>query len=310
MTEKVTGKSAMELSDWMETTFIEAADTGQFPVQAWKLDPVISKPSFMRYWKDVWDHRSFIWANAKARAFQTTRGTVLGKVWLVLSPFLNAFIFYVIFGLLLKISRGIPNFLGYLVIGILFFPVVQDALSGGSQALLSSRNLVRAFNFPRAAAVISWSVRNMLDFIPILVAALLFLVAVPPHVLPTALWALSIPVLLLGFIFANGLALLTSSITAGFPDMKFIWPLLGRFWFYVSGVFFSLDRFEHIFALSLIMQANPAYVFLSMLRDVLIYETMPSLFTWGYMAVWAFGMWIIGAVVFWWREEKYAEELQ
>ncbi len=306
----VDDQATQSLSDWLATTTLEVADTGEVPVQAWKLGPVISKPSFAKYWAEVWRRRAFVWADARARAFQTTRGTLLGKVWLVLSPFLNAMIFYLIFGLLLQVSRGIDNFLGYLVIGVLFFPVVQDALGGGSQALLSSRNLVRAFSFPRAAVVMSWSVRNALDFIPILVASLVFIVVVPPHVMPTVYWPLVVPIVLLGFVFANGLALATSAWTAAVPDLKFIWPLLGRFWFYVSGVFFSLDRFEDLFLVSFIMQANPAYVFLTMARDVLIYQTMPPLFSWLYMTTWAVGMWIIGAVVFWWREEKYAEELQ
>lgn len=301
--------SEEDLADWVATTFLDAANTGIVPVLPWTLKPVIGKPPFLRYWVDVWHRRAFIWADSRAKALQTTRGTILGKIWLVLSPFLNAFIFYVIFGLLLKTDRGIPNFLGYLVIGVLFFPIFQNALSGGSGALTSSANLVRAFSFPYATVVVAWSVRAFLDFLPVFGAALLFIVLIPPHVAPTVLWPLVIPMLFLGFIFGNGLALLTSSLTTGMKDLKFIWPLLGRFWFYVSGVFFSLSRFENVFVVSFIMQANPAYMFLTMCRDVLIYETAPSLFEWVYMGVWAVGMWVIGAVVFWWREDEYAGEL-
>lgn len=309
MTDKSGAASEVELADWMAATFIDAADTGSVPIMAWRLKPVISKSPFLKYWLDVWSRRAFIWADARARALQTSRGTLLGKVWLVLSPFLNALIFYVIFGLLLKINRGIPNFLGYLVIGVLFFPIFQSALSGGSGALTSSANLVRAFTFPSATVVMSWTVRAFLDFLPTLVAAILFISLVPPHVKPTFLWLLVVPIILVGFVFGNGLALLTSSLTAGVKDLKFIWPLLGRFWFYVSGVFFSIERFEAVFIVSVVMQANPAYVFLSMCRDVLIYATVPPLFQWVYLFVWAWGMWTVGAVVFWWREESYGENL-
>lgn len=298
-----------DLGDWMASTFIDASDTGVFPILSWQLTPVISKPSFTAYWRDVWRRRAFIWADARAKALQTTRGTLLGKVWLVLSPFLNAMIFYVVFGLLLHISRGIPNFLGYLAIGVLFFPVYSGALSSGSKALISSARLVKAFPFPKATVVVSWSVRAFIDFIPVYVAALLFIALVPPRVAPSWLWLLSIPIVLLGFVFGNGLALLLSSITAAVKDLKFIWPLVGRFWFYTSGVFFSISRFDSIFAVVVIMQANPAYVFLTMCRDVLIYGTVPSLFQWVYLSGWSLGMWIVGAVVFWWREESYAEEL-
>lgn len=309
MRDRDAGEVNTDLGDWMATTFLDTADSGSVPIMPWHLEPVITKQSFSQYWSEVFSRRAFIWADARAKALQTTRGVALGKLWLILSPFLNALIFYVIFGLILKVDRGIPNFLGYLVIGVLFFPIFQNALSSGSTALTTSANLVRSFSFPAATVVVSWSLRAFLDFIPILIAALLFIMIAPPHVMPTPLWLLVFPILLLGFVFGNGLALFTSSLTAGMKDLKFIWPLLGRFWFYVSGVFFSVDRFDNVFIVSFVMQANPAYVFLTMVRDVLIYETIPSLFVWVYMTIWALGMWILGAVVFWWREDDYAEQL-
>ena len=258
----------------------------------------------------MWSHRAFIWAEAKAKAYQSTRGTFLGKLWLIVSPFLNSLIFYVIFGLLLQVSRGIPNFLGYLVIGVGFFPVFQGALASGSQALAQARNLLRAFSFPRATVVVAWSVRSFLDFLPVALATMLFVWVVPPHTAPTLLWLLILPVVLVGYVFGDGLALLLSSVTAKIPDLKFVWPLLGRFWFYTSGVFFSIDRFQDHLWVSLIMQANPAYVFLTMVRDLMIYNAMPSALSWFYLSAWAAAMWVIGATVFWLREAKYGEEIQ
>lgn len=309
MTKRPSNDSAVELSEWLAVRTLEAADTGELPVMEWGLKPVVSTPSFTEYWREVWDRRAFIWADAKAKAYQTTRGTFLGKAWLIIQPFFNALIFYIIFGIMLKVSRGIPNFLGYLVIGVSFFPVYNAALSSGSQALNASRNLIRAFTFPRASIVVAWSLRSFLDFLPVAIATMLFVIVIPPHITPTPLWLLVIPTVVIGFVFGNGLALLLSAITAAIPDLKFVWPLFGRFWFYVSGVFFSVDRFQNQLLVSLAMQANPAYVFLTIVRDLMIYNRMPSALQWIYLTVWSVGMWLVGAVVFWLREEKYGEEL-
>ena len=119
-----------ELSEWLAVRTLEAADTGELPIMEWGLKPVVATPPFLEYWKDVWDRRAFIWADAKAKAFQTTRGTILGKAWLIIQPFLNAMIFYIVFAVMLRVSRGIPNFLGYLVIGISFFPIYNSAQIG------------------------------------------------------------------------------------------------------------------------------------------------------------------------------------
>lgn len=297
------------LGEWVASVSLDSGKTGEIPVQVWRLRPVTLRPSFSDYWKQVWGRRAFIWADAKARAYQTTRGTVLGKIWLVLNPFFNSLIYYFIFALLLQVSRGIPNFVGYLVIGVNFFAVFQNALSSGSQAVVSSKNLIRAFAFPRASVVVAWSLRSFLDFLPVLITTMVFIMAMPPHALPSLRWILIIPIVLLGFVFGNGLALFTAALTSKHPDLKFVWPLLGRFWFYTSGVFFSLDRYANVPVVSAIMQSNPAYVFLTMSRDVLLYGVTPDLSTWLYLTLWAVAMWWVGAVVFWSREEHYGEEL-
>ena len=299
-------QEALPLGEWIGATYLESASTGEIPVQPWTLSRVGQRPGFWTYWRQVWERRAFIWADAKAKAYQTTRGMLLGKVWLIVSPFLNAAIFWVVFGLLLKVSRGIPNFIGYLVIGISFFSYMQSGLSSGSQVLAGSKNLIRSFAFPRASVMISWSIRSLLDFVPVVVATVIFVYVLSPAE-PTLRAFAIIPIILIATVFTNGLAMFTASLTSGLPDLKFIWPLLGRFWFYVSGVFFSLSRFESIFWVSFIMQANPGYVFLTMSRDVLIYSTMPDLFTWIYFTTWAVGMWLIGAILFWLREETYSE---
>ncbi len=297
---------SLALGEWIGAVYIEASGDGVVSVPSWGMEPVGRRPGFFIYWRRVWNRRAFIQADARAKAYQTTRGMLLGKVWLIASPFLNAAVFWVVFGFLLQTSRGIDNFIGYLVIGVSFFPFLNNALTGGSGALQGSRNLIQAFAFPRASVMISWSLRMLLDFIPVAMATMLFVAVMTSNALPNWRWLLIVPLVGIATVFANGLAMLMASLTSALPDLKFIWPLVGRFWFYASGVFFSLGRFESHFWIAFIMQANPGYVFLSMSRDLLIYHTVPSVMTWLYFTTWAIGVWLLGAIVFWLREETYS----
>ena len=138
-------------------------------------------------------------------------------------------------------------------------------------------------------------------------ATIVFLILVPPHVIPTWHWLLAPIVIFFGFMLVFGVVLFTSFVTSVMPHMKFIWPLLGRFWFYVSGIFFSIERFDPLPAVKTVMEVNPAYVYLSMSRDLLIYHTVPSWDTWIYMAGWAFLFTALGFILFWSREDKYGE---
>lgn len=315
MTDKRARKTAEKTTDdatlgeWLATSVVEAADTGELPVLEWRLKPVFARPTPAQYLKELWGRRRFIWADARARAYRSTRGTFLGWVWLILSPFLNSMIFYIVFGLLLQTSRGIPNFLGYLVIGFNFFKVYRAALTKAGGIMRGSRNLIRAYVFPKGSLVISWVLRSFLDFLPVMAATLLFLIVVPPHVIPTWRWLLIIPTVLVSYVFVLGLAFFTSALTSVLPDLKFVWPLIGRFWFYTSGIFFSVDRFAGLPAVMAVMEANPGYVYLSISRDLLIYQTVPPLGTWLYFCSWAVLMLALGFTIFWMFEDKHGENL-
>ncbi len=274
------------------------------------LDEVSKRPGLTEYIRRLWNRRHFALEDAKAHAYQRSRGTALGIAWLVVNPFLNAVIYFLVFGLLLQTSRGIENFPAYLVVGLNFFRIMRTALNTGSGVMQgrNAQNLMSSFAFPRAVIVVSWTIKQFREFLPVLLATLIFIVAVPPHAMPNWRWIIVIPVLLIGFVFVFGLTLLTSVITTAFPDMKFIWPLLGRFWFYVSGVFFSLNMFESMPLVTTVMQINPGYVFLSMNRDLLVYQTVPSIGTWVYMIGWSVLLTLIGFLLFWSREETFGRE--
>lgn len=296
------------LGEWLAVTIADTADEEFAPVTLWRLSPVSVRPPLGEYIHQLWQRRHFIMADARAKAFQTSRGTILGRIWLVLQPFLDSSIYLMVFGILLQTSRGIDNFVAYLVLGVNFFGLLQRALTSGGSIMQGSHNLLRAFSFPRASVVISWSLRTLMDFVPTVLATMVFIVAMPPHVLPGATWLIFPAVLALGWLFSLGLALLTASLTARLPDLKFIWPLFGRFWFYGSGVFFSIDRFQAHPTVVSVMGANPGYHFLKMSRDVLVYATLPTADDWLYMSVWALVTLIVGFIIFWSHEESYGRE--
>ena len=286
-------------------------DDADDPVSALELAelrPVGQRPSLPAYTRRLWQRRHFIWADARAKALGTQRGTFLGNAWLVAKPMLDASVFFVVFGLLLQTSRGIENFIGYLIVGVTLFPPLQRAVTGGGQVIVSGKNLIRGFSFPRAALPISYTIRCAIDMLPPLTAVLILVVVLPPHAYPTWRWALVVPIFLLQVLLSLGLTFVTSRITTMIPDMRNIWPFLTQFWFYGSGIFFSYDRFIDHPAILQAMDLNPGYLVVSMYRDVILYRTIPETRMWVILVAWAVGLSAIGYVFFWEKEESYGAE--
>lgn len=287
-------------------------DTGPDPVRKTvstrDFRKIGARPPLGEYIKQLWGRRHFIREESSAKAFGTIKNTLLGRAWLVLEPFLSAGIYYLIFSVLLKFDRGVENFVAYLVIGVTFFGYLNKHLGGGASVIQSGRSLIRAFSFPRASLVFSYNLRQTIDFLPSVVAVVIFIVVVPPHALPTWTWLLTPLALLLAVPFALGLTFITATLTTMFADLKFIWPLLTRFWFYASGIFWHVNMFAENSIGQTVMKANPGWVFLELCRETLAYGRIPPLSMWLYFAAWAFGTFIVGFLLFWSQEERFGQD--
>lgn len=269
------------------------------------LRDVHRRPPLPRYVGQLWDRRHFIRADARGRLVSGTRSTFLGMAWLVLKPVLDGAVYYLIFGVLLELSRGIDNFVAYLLIGVFLFQFTARCLTGGAQSVTGGRSLIRSFSFPRAALPVSVVTREVLNLAPVVAVLLLLVLLLPPAEPVTWRWLLFPLVLALQAVFAFGLALLAARAVARIPDLSNLLSFGLRIWLYGSAVFFSFDRFVEDPELQRLLELNPMFIVLDMSRDVLIYATTPDLSTWLVLTAWAVGSAVLGLVFFWRGEESY-----
>lgn len=260
------------------------------------------------YIHQLWRARHFIRTQAFARAVTRHEGMLLGNLWLVFAPLLDALGYYLLFAVILKIDRGIPNFPAFLATGIFLFSYTSRCVSSSAGLIRGNRGLIRAFNFPRMTLPIAAIVREAMNMVPTLLVLAIFVVVIPPHAKPTLLWVMLPVVLTLQTIMNLGLALVIARVTHWFPDVKHLIGFVTRFWMYFSGVMFSLQRFVDQPTILAVMQANPAYMVLDMSRQLLLYDTQPDVTEWGKLAAWAFGLLTIGFFYFWAGETTYGRE--
>ncbi|HEY9468211.1 MAG TPA: ABC transporter permease [Propionibacteriaceae bacterium] len=270
-----------------------------------RLSPVGVRPNLGRYLADLHQRRHFIWADSRARAFSGNRDTLLGNLWLIGRPILDGFAYYVIFGLILGTSRGVENFIGFLLVGVFLFSYTSRSLTGGAGVMNSGKNLIRAFSFPRAAIPMALLIRETLSMIPVIVTMLVMITVIPPHADITWRWGLFPLVFLLLMMFNAGLIFYAARLRSAIPDLRHVLGFISRFWLYGSGVMFTLERFITHPTLLEIMQLNPAYCAIELSRELLIYGTTPALELWLTLGAWAVVTPILGFVYFWQAEEEY-----
>lgn len=260
------------------------------------------------YLKQVWDFRHFIIFDSKSRIAGESADDSLGRVWMVLNPILQGAAYFLVFGVMLGTSRGIENFVAYLIIGVFMYRFTASTVVAGSKAISGNRSLVTAFNFPRMTLPIAINVRELMRNMTTYATMFALILIIPPLEPITWKWLVFIPIVALQFLFNLGLSLVLARIVADWNDFTHIITFGTRIWMYLSAVFYSTDRFADLPLVLNLMYANPLFNVLDMTRDVILYDSWPDPMRWLVLGTWTVGLLVLGTVMFWQGEEKYGRE--
>ena len=269
------------------------------------LSPIAARPPLGAYIRELWSRRQFVVAFASARNIATFADARLGQVWQVLTPLLNAGVYFLIFGLLLNTQRGVHNYIAFLVIGIFVFTYTQRSVLAGSRAISTNLSLIRALHFPRATLPFAYTIIELQQLAVSMVVMAAIVLATGEPV--TWQWLLVLPILFLQSMFNVGASLFVARVGARVTDVAQLLPFILRTWLYVSGVFYSIAHFTkhapHV--VKVLLDANPGAVYIELIRDALLEEHVAVTFAWPYAVFWAvFGL-AAGFVYFYQAEETY-----
>jgi teichoic acid transport system permease protein len=264
-----------------------------------------ARPPLWSYAAALWRRRHFIISYTRASNAVAYNNSFLGQVWQVLTPLLNAGVYYLVFGLLLHTSSHVHNYKAYLIIGIFVFTFMQNAIINGSRSVTNNLNIIRALHFPRASLPLGTTAiafQQLLVSISVMVPIVL-LTGEPIRLT----WLLVIPVLLLESLFSLGAALVVARVGARVPDTAQFLPFVLRTWLYVSGIFYQIAAFTkgHSHWVRQVLELNPGAAYPQLVREALLTKQPVSHYAWTVAFGWAFAVFAFGLVFFWWGEESY-----
>ena len=270
-----------------------------------------ARPSLPQYIRQLWARRHFITAFATAKLTSQYSQAKLGQVWQVMTPLLNAAVYYFIFGVLLDTKRGVADFIPFLVTGVFVWTFTQSSIMAGTRAISGNIGLVRALHFPRAALPISFCIQQLQQLLFSMAALVLILLGV--GVPPAASWVLAVPALVLQCVFNAGVSMILARLGAETPDIAQLMPFILRTWMYISGVMWSidnlLDKHKDLPAwVADLLRANPAAVYIDLMRFALIdtfHASQLPPHVWAWATGWALLAGVGGFIYFWKAEETY-----
>ena len=236
------------------------------------LRPSAQRPSALAYLRQLWRRRHFIMAFATARNIAMYTEAKLGQLWQILTPLLNAGVYLLIFGVILGLTKGIPDYPAFLVTGVFVFNFTQRAFISTSTVVTDSLPLIRALQFPRASLPLAYVMIELQQMLITMAVLAIILLGLGEPI--TWFWLLAIPALLLQTIFNVGVGLFVARLGSQVNDFSQLLPFLLRTWMYLSGVLFSISTLANARALShtlvAVLQINPAALYITLIRLAMI----------------------------------------
>lgn len=230
------------------------------------------------------------------------RRSVLGIAWSVLNPLMMMIIMAAVFTRMMgRADESIPNFPLYIIIGNTAFNLMSDATSKGLMSIIEASSLLKKVKINRwvfPVQKVLFSVVNYAFSLIAVIAVMIFFRFAP------SIYALYvIPGLFLLSVFCIGLALFLSCAAVFFRDVIHLWSVFLTAWTYVTPLFYSIKILpEWMQALEMF---NPMYLYVTYLRDALLFQQAPRFELTLGCAAFAFGMLLVGYLVFRRHESKF-----
>jgi teichoic acid transport system permease protein len=270
------------------------------------LERVGARPPLGAYLVQVIRRLDFTLSLARFRIKSENERNRLGMLWVLLRPTFSALIYGTVFGFVLAGMRP-ENFVPYVVVGVFLLEFFNTSMNGGAKSIISNTALVQSLPFPRMVLPVAKVLENLLNFIPPLI--MMLGIALLWGSTPSWSWLLLIPLMLLFWMFNQGVALVFARLTVHMRDLSQLTPFISRMIFYTAGVFYDPAKIlsDHP-RLTPIFDWHPLYEILAITRGLILDGYEVPVDYWWRFAIWSVGILVVGIVFFWKAEERYGRE--
>ncbi len=249
--------------------------------------------TFLRY--------KYLLANLVSRDLKVKyRRSVLGILWSLLNPILMMLVMSAVFSTIFK--NSIAYFPLYLICGQTLFGFFTEATNGALSSVVGSSMLVKKVYIPKYIFPLE---KVLFAFVNLLFSLAAVVVICLVFRLPASWTMLLAPVPIVGLLlFSTGIGLLLAVCDVFFRDIAHLYGVLTTILTYLTPLFYSPELLEGSFIYDVVM-LNPLTTYVMYFRNVVIYNTLPTLRDNLVCFGWGIGALVLGLLFFKSKQDKF-----
>jgi ABC-type polysaccharide/polyol phosphate export permease len=227
--------------------------------------------------------------------------SVLGYAWSVLNPLMFFVIYYIVFTMFLRFD--IPNYPGFLLVGVALWNFFSEGTANGASALLLRADLLTKTVLPREIVVYSALLSAGLTFVINLIVLMIMLRVTGTPITQTAI---CFPLLLVDLVLLTlGTSLFLAPLYVRYRDIGYLWNIMLQIGFWLTPIIYLdlmiPERWRWI------VWINPVARIIGDSRRALIYGWWPGMRGLVLTTIMSIGVALLGYAVFRRRQAHVVE---
>ena len=264
----------------------------------------MTRLNVMNKLKELYAYREMVYSLVRRELRGRYKGSVLGFLWTFINPLLQLIVYTMVFSVIMR--NGIEKYYIFLFVALVPWTLISAALVSGSTCIVGSPDMVKKIYFPREVLPLANTITNFVNM------ALCFLVVFAVLIISgfgvniKALLYMPI-IMLVEFILALGISLLTSALTVYMRDVAYILSIVAMAWQFLTPIMYSSDMVP--VELLPIFNMNPMTPVIEAYRAILYYKEIPDLATLTSATLFGIAILVIGEFSFAKLQKGFCEEL-
>lgn len=196
--------------------------------------------------------------------------SLLGYTWSILNPLIFCVIYYLVFSVFIRFD--VPNYPGYLLLGIVLWTFFSEGSTHGVGSMLARGGLITKVAMPRQVVVYASVLSAGLTFV-INLAVLGVLLRITGS--PLTMAALVFPLQLIDLtLITLGVSLLLSCLHVRYRDVGYLWGVIVQIGFWLTPIIYQQGMIPEQWRW--LATYNPLARIIQDSRQILIYGVVPE----------------------------------
>lgn len=227
------------------------------------------------------------------------RRSILGVLWTLLNPLLMMLVLSVVFSHIFKFQ--VENYPLYILSGQVVFNFFSESTSSAMSSIINNAPLIKKVYIPKYLFTLSRVASSVVNVMASFCALIVVMVFSGIELNFTVL-LLVVPMGIL-IIFSMGIGLLLATVAVKFRDIIHLYGVLITALTYLTPVIYPISILSA--KIRFFVELNPLTGILNMFRNLMIYNTLPTVGQLLTSVTIAIGTFLLGLFVFYKNQDKF-----